>query len=58
MKLKMSENNEIFIETVRSYVFLYDTTHEHYKNMLKKSEAWNEIAKTLNMTGEYILFIN
>lgn len=54
----MSENNEIFIETVRSYVFLYDTTHEHYKNMLKKSEAWNEIAKTLNMTGEYILFIN
>ncbi|XP_030747129.1 uncharacterized protein LOC115875764 [Sitophilus oryzae] len=48
----MSENNEIFIETVRSYVFLYDTTHEHYKNMLKKSEAWNEIAKTLNMTAE------
>lgn len=48
----MADNTEVFIETVRNYVFLYDTTHEYYKNMLKKSEAWNEIAKILGMTGK------
>jgi hypothetical protein len=28
------------IEKVREYVFLYDTHHPEYKNLVKKAEAW------------------
>lgn len=44
---------EIFIEKVREYVFLYDTSHSDYKNLLKKAEAWGEIAAELGMTSQY-----
>ena len=49
----MSEQIEILIENVRKYRFLFDSSHEHYKNVLKKAEAWNEIAQELNMTSKY-----
>lgn len=48
----MSEQIEILIENVRKYRFLFDSSHEHYKNVLKKAEAWNEIAQELNMTSK------
>ena len=47
------ENIEIFIEKVREYVFLYDISHSDYKNLLKKAEAWGEIAAKLAMTSKY-----
>jgi len=30
---------EMLIEEVRKYVFLFDTFHQYYKNVVKKAEA-------------------
>jgi len=35
---------EKLIGLVRSNVFLYDVDHNDYKNVVKKAEAWPEIA--------------
>jgi hypothetical protein len=45
------EFTEKLIEKVREYVFLYDTGHPEYKNLLTKSEAWREISEELNQTS-------
>jgi hypothetical protein len=37
------EFTEKLIEKVREYVFLYDTGHPEYKNLVKEAEAWREI---------------
>ena len=36
------------------FVCLFDTSHDYYKNVAKKAEAWNEIAAELNITSKYI----
>lgn len=46
------------IEKVRKYEYLYDNDHELYKNVEKKAEAWNNIARELNITSKYYLLIN
>lgn len=47
------EITEIFIEKVRKYVYLYDTSHHHYKNVVKKAETWAMIGQELNITSKY-----
>ena len=49
----MGEETEAVIEKVRKYAYLYDTSHELYKNLVKKADAWNEIAGELNITSKY-----
>jgi hypothetical protein len=35
------------LKKVREYVFLYDTGHPEYKNLVKKAEAWRDISEEL-----------
>jgi len=37
--------------------FLYDVGHNAYKNVVKKAEAWRDIAKEVNQDGMYYLLI-
>jgi len=52
----MAEETEMLIEQVRKYVYLFDTSHENYKNVVKKAEAWNKISEELGITGKYIFY--
>ena len=55
------EFTEKLIEKVREYVFLYDTGHPEYKNLVKKAEAWRGISEELDQTSKFFyipLFIN
>jgi hypothetical protein len=47
---------EKLIEKVREYVFLYDTGHPEYKNIVKKAEAWREISEELDQTSKFVFF--
>ena len=49
---------EKLIGLVRNNVFLYDVGHNDYKNVVKKAEAWRDIAKKVNQDGMYYFFIN
>jgi hypothetical protein len=53
----MAELTEKLIEKVREYVFLYDTGHPEYKNLVKKSEAWRDISEELNQTSKFVFYI-
>jgi hypothetical protein len=48
------ELTEKLIEKVRDYVFLYDTGHPEYKNLVKKGEAWRGISEELNQTSKFV----
>ncbi|XP_069704989.1 uncharacterized protein [Periplaneta americana] len=48
------EFTEALIEKVREYVFLYDTGHPDYKNILKKAEAWRDISEELGKSSETV----
>lgn len=52
----MGEETELFIEKVRNYPYLYDTSHKYYKNIVKKSETWTVISAELDMTSKYGFF--
>ncbi|CAB0012517.1 unnamed protein product, partial [Nesidiocoris tenuis] len=41
---------ELLIEKVRHYVFLYDKTHEDYRDSNVRQAAWKEIGKELQMS--------
>jgi hypothetical protein len=45
------ELTEKLIEKMREYVFLYDTVHPEYKNLVTKSEEWRERSEELNQTS-------
>jgi hypothetical protein len=49
----MTEEYEILIEQVRKYVYLFDISHEKYKNAVKKAKAWDNISAELGITGKY-----
>ena len=51
-------DTEKLIGLVRNNVFLYDVGHNDYKNVVKKAEAWWDIAKEVNQDGMYYFFIN
>ena len=40
------------IELVRERVIVWDTSHKEYKNIIKKNDAWKEIATQLNVSIE------
>ena len=46
-----SDQDELLIDLVKSYPFLYDKTSKDHKDRNMKSNAWEEIAKVLNITG-------
>jgi len=48
------EFTEKLIEKVWEYVFLYDTGHPEYKNIVKKSEAWRDISEELGQTSKFV----
>jgi hypothetical protein len=52
------ELTEKLIEKVREYVFLYDTGHPGYKNLVKNGEACTDtrISEELNQTSKFVLF--
>jgi len=50
------EFTEKLIEKVREYVFLYDTGHPEYKNLVKKAEAWRDISEELHQTSKFVGF--
>jgi hypothetical protein len=39
--------NEIFIEFVRKYPILYDSSHMQYKNLIMKDSIWKEISQNI-----------
>jgi len=51
------EITEKLIEKVREYVFLYDTGHPEYKNLVKKAEAWRDISEELDQNSKFVFFI-
>ena len=51
-------DTEKLIGLVRNNVFLYDVGHNDYKNVVKKAEAWWDIAKEVNQDDMYYFFIN
>lgn len=40
------------IKLIKEQPFLYDKTLEEFKDEARKSEAWNELALSLNMSGK------
>ena len=42
-----TEEDEIFIETVKKYEWLYSQQHASYKDIRKKENSWREIAEKL-----------
>ena len=45
------------IEMWRERDVLYDTSHKHYRNKMKKEKALNQISTELNMTRMYLWVI-
>jgi hypothetical protein len=50
------EFTEKLIEKVRKYVFLYDTSHPEYKNLVKKAEPCSDISEELDQTSKFVFF--
>lgn len=48
----MADETEKLIDLVHDCVYLYDTSHCDYKNIVKKAEKWNEIAGILNLSSK------
>lgn len=50
-------DTEKFIEIVKSHPPLYNTEHRLFKNVAKKNEIWEQVAKELNEPSEYLSFL-
>lgn len=48
--------DEILIECVRKYTFIYDVTDRGHADMRLLKNAWEKIAKTVGSSGKYNLF--
>lgn len=48
--------DEILIECVRKYTFIYDVTDKGHADMRLLKNTWEEIAKTVGSSGKYNLF--
>lgn len=48
----MADETERFIDLVRECVYLYDTSHPDYKDSVKKTEKWTDIAHKLNLSSK------
>jgi hypothetical protein len=54
----LKRDTEKLIGLVRNNVFLYDVSHNDYKNVVKKAGAWRDIPKEVNQDGMYYFIIN
>lgn len=57
----MSANfEEKLINCVYQYEILFDISHQHYYDNVRKENAWEEIAETLKLQGKksssYLMF--
>lgn len=59
----MADETERLIDLVRECVYLYDTSHPDYKDAVKKTEKWTDIAHKINLKSKlhtllyfYLLF--
>ena len=50
----MEASLDYFIGCIQCNRILYDKSSSDFKNVLKKEEAWNRIAKAVRMTGTSI----
>lgn len=48
----MADETEKLIDLVHNCPYLHDTSHCEYKNIVKKSEKWNEFAGILNLSSK------
>ena len=50
------EQEELLINSVRDYPWLYNKGHTSYKDVIKKENSWQEIQKGIssNVTGMYM----
>jgi len=46
------QEDEIFIEFVRKYPILYDSSHMQYKNLIKKDSIWKEISQNIGKSSK------
>lgn len=50
----MEASTDFFIGAIECNRIIYDKSSSDFKNVLKKEEAWNRIAKAVKMTGTSI----
>lgn len=48
--------DEILIECVRKYNFIYDPIDKRHSDMRALRNAWEEISKNVGYSGKFILF--
>ena len=46
------QGDELLIDLIRSYPFLYDKTNSQYKDKNMKEASWSEIGRILNVAGQ------
>lgn len=49
------ETEELLIDLIQNYEYLYNMSHKDYKNNIVKEAAWANIAAALKISG--ILFV-
>jgi hypothetical protein len=47
-----SQEDELFIESVRKFPELYDYSHTQYFNLLIKDAKWKEISQNIGKSGK------
>ena len=47
--------DEAFIDALASYPWVYDSSHEKYKDNIMKRNSWIAVAQQLNLNGKIIL---
>lgn len=47
-----SQEDELFIESVRKYPVLYDCSHMQYFNLIVKDAKWKEISQKIGKSGK------
>ncbi len=48
--------DDSIVSVASQYPWVYDTSHQYYKDVLRKRNSWKEIAGQLNMTGKISIF--
>ena len=51
-------DDECLVDFVKRYPIIWATSGRGYKDIVKKNQAWNEIANTLQKDGKVIFFKN
>lgn len=47
--------DELLIDCIRRYTFIYDPTEKGHADLRLLRNAWEEIAKTLGTSGKFVL---